>query len=571
MALAVLLVLAALAGGSFAASAHAASTDVVHYTLSPVLAGDSLSAMAVEIRFTGDEDGETALELPNHWGGKTALYEGLRDLVVSGEGATLVAGSAPERRTIRHAPRSALTVRYRIVQLWAGEPVVTGGNEYRPVIQPGYFHLIGEAVFAHPGRAMVTPATFAWSDAPRGWSFASDIEHAGSGKPMLLGDLMESITVGGDFRVAQRGRLRVAIRGSWSFTDRDFIERLEPILRSHHRFWGDPEQPFLVTVLPIRGDESMRSTGGTGRQDAFAFFSTPNVEEATLTRTLAHEHLHTWIPRRLGSMPEKDEASDYWFSEGFTDFYTLRLLLRDGVWTLEQFTEAANDVLRAYATSTSRTAPNARVVSDFWKDPDVRQLPYQRGFLLAMQWDQRLREISKGARDLDDVMLAMKVAARTTSGRASLATTRLREHLARAGLDISSDLTRHIENGEPILWPGDLFGAGASLTTADVPVFDRGFDAAKTGANGNVVAGLDPASPAYGAGLREGMRILKRESGKTGDSRVPIRYRVLDGETERVIEFRPEGRERITIQELKLAPELVATDRQALASRMSGR
>ena len=567
MVLAVLFLLVALSGGSLAASAHAATAAAVHFTLSPVLSGDSLSAMAVEIRFVGDEDGETVLELPNNWGGKTALYEGIRDLVVSGEGgATLVAGDARERRTIRHAPRAALTVRYRVVQLWAGEPAVTGGNEYRPVIQPGYFHLIGEAVFAHPGRPMVTPATFQWSGAPRGWTFASDIEHPTSGA-LRLGHLVESITVGGDFRVTRRGPLRVAIRGAWSFSDSAFVGRLEPIIASHRRFWGDPEQPFLVTMLPIRGPEGQRSTGGTGRNDAFALMSTPNVEEANLTRLLAHEHLHTWIPRRLGSMPEQDEASDYWLSEGFTDFYTLRLLLRDRLWTIEQFTGAVNEVLRAYASSSVRTAPNARIVSDFWKDPEVRQLPYQRGFLLAMLWDQRLRTTSLGARDLDDVMLAMKAEASAASGRPPRATMRLAEHMRRAGLDVHADIERHIVNGEAILWPADLLGPGAQVTTSEVAVFERGFDPVKTAENGNRVTSLDPAGPAYRAGLREGMTILRREAGTTGDSRVPIRYRVKDGESERLIEFRPEGRERLTLQELTLAP----TTDDGLAARASGR
>jgi len=62
------------------------------------------------------------------------------------------------------------------------------------------------------------------------------------------------------------------------------------------------------------------------------------------------------------------------------------------------------------------------------------------------------------------------------------------------------------------------------------------------------------------------MKILKRESGQPGDSRVPIRDRLMDGATERVIEFRPEGRARIT---LKLAPALDAAGRQALAARLS--
>jgi len=228
-------------------------------------------------------------------------------------------------------------------------------------------------------------------------------------------------------------------------------------------------------------------------------------------------------------------------------------------------------MLRAYATSSVRTAPNSRIVSDFWKNPDVQQLPYQRGFLLAMLWDQRLREATRGKRDLDDVVLAMKAEVRGMNTRPPLARELLQEQMARAGLDIAADVVRHIENGEAILWPADLFGPGASLTAQEVPVFERGFDAVASSARGNVVTGLDPESPAFRAGLRDGMKILKRENGKTGDSRVPIRYRVMDGENERVIEYRPEGRDRVTIQELTLAAGLDARARRKLEARMSGR
>src|SRR5262245_22169087 len=243
-----------------------AAPAAVHYTLAPVLSGDSLTAMAVEIRFAGDEDGETTLELPNAWGGTTALYEGIRDLAVSGKDATLLSGDEPARRTIRHAAGAEVTVRYKVVQLWAGEPVFTGANEYRPVIQPRYFHLIGEGVFVKPARPMETPATFEWAGGPRGWTFASDLEHAAAtGRPLRIGEVMESITVGGDFRVTRKGPIRVAIRGDWAFTDSVFIARLEPILSSHYRFWGEPPQPYLVSVLPSRGPENVRSAGGTGR------------------------------------------------------------------------------------------------------------------------------------------------------------------------------------------------------------------------------------------------------------------------------------------------------------------
>ena len=567
---------AILTGLLLASAASASADDTVHYTLSPVLSKGKLEAVAITVRFTGDSDGETVLQLPDSWGGKSKLYEGLKDLKVSGQGVS-VADTAPATRTIKHAPGAELTVRYRVVQNWPGEPAATGENEYRPIIQPNYFHLIGNAIFVEPVRGNgddeQSAASFSLEGLPRGWTFASDLEHASIGRKLTVGDIVESVSVGGnDFRVVKRGPLRVAIRGKWSFTDESFVGRLGAIVASHLRFWNDPDEPYLVTVLPLKSDPGRSSLGGTGRSDAFAFFATDNAQDVTLNRILAHEHLHTWIPRRIGSMPDGEdrEPVDYWLSEGFTDFYTARLLVRDGIWTVDDFVRETNDLLRAYAMSTARTVPNSKVVSDFWTDPDVGKLPYQRGALLAMIWDARIYAANSGARDFDDVMLAMKARVQAASGKPPLAATLFREEMKRIGVDPSDDLARFVDKGEAIDLPQNVFAPCGAVATVEMAEFDRGFDPQKTAANGNKITGLREDSPAYRAGLREGMQIVKREAGKPGDSRVDFVYRVLDNGVERVITYKPEGTKRITLQEFTLKAGMTDGDRKACAARLGG-
>ena len=562
-------------GLALGCAAVAAADDTVRYSLTPVMAKGKLESLAIEARFKGDGDGETVVILPNEWGGKKQLYLGVRDFKVDGDGVA-VETPAPEKRVVRHKPGTDLRVRYRIVQYWDGVPAATGENEYRPILQPGYFHVLGNAIFAYPdNRDESSPASFAVTKVPRGWSFASDLEHAAGGRKLTVGDVVESVSVGGDFRVLKRGLVRVAIRGKWSFTDDAFLARLQPIITSHHRFWSDPDEPYLVTVIPLETTPGSRSLGGTGRGDAFAFFATDNADGVVLNQILAHEHLHTWIPRRIGSLPEseagneRNEARDYWLSEGFTDFYTSRLLLRDGIWSVEDFVSGLNDVLFAFANSPVRTAPNSRIVADFWNDPSVGKLPYQRGQLLAMVWDHQLRGATKGERDLDDVVLAMKARA-AGPAKPPLASQLFVEEMKRAGVDAGEDMTRYVEKGEAVLLAADVFASCGTVATLDLPTFDRGFDPEQTAANGDKIAGLREDSPGYRAGLRNGMQLLKRESGKTGDSRVPLSYRVRDNGVERVITYQPEGKTRITLQELTLKAGMTEADRKACAARLGG-
>ncbi|NOT39311.1 MAG: hypothetical protein HOP13_02345 [Alphaproteobacteria bacterium] len=546
----------------------AGADDTVRYTLSPVMAKGKLQALAIEVRFAGEADGETVLELPNEWGGKTELYQGVRDLTVDGDGVSV---SSPEaaKRVVKHRSGAALRVRYRVVQYWPGEPAVTGDNEYRPIVQPGYFHVLGNAIFAHPDGDGSRAAVFAVKGMPRGWAFASDLEHAAMGRKLTLGDVIESVSVGGDFRIVKRGPVRVAIRGKWSFSDEAFMGQLQPIIASHHRFWGDGDEPYLVTVISLKSSPGQQSLGGTGRSDAFAFFATDGASDVIINRILAHEHLHTWIPRRIGGMPEKDEAGAYWLSEGFTDFYTGRLLVRDRIWSIEQFASELNDTLAAFANSTARVAPNAAIIEGFWKDPDLGKLPYQRGQLLATVWDARIRTASNGARDFDDVVLAMKARA-AGPGKPPLASAMFVEEMTRVGADVAADMARFVERGEAVLLPADVFAPCGTAETLDLAAFDRGFDPQKTSENGNRITGLRVDSPGYRAGLRDGMQIVKRESGKVGDSRVDLSYRVLDNGLERVITYKPEGQKRITLQEFTLKAGMMDAERKACGRRFGG-
>jgi predicted metalloprotease with PDZ domain len=528
-----------------------ARPERLDYTLTPVFENGALAAVQYDVRFRGDADGETALRLPSSWGGQEELWRVVADLAAV-SGAELRDGDAPNTRVLRHRPNARIHIRYRVVQDWQGAPNAQQGNTYRPAIQPTYFHLIGDASLVTPAeRDLGTPVRFRVRRLPRGWSFASDLEHPG----LTLGRVWSSVTVGGDFRIlsSPADRVRVAIRGAWSFSDAEFSDRVAGIVAAQRRFWGDGPSPYLVTVLQLTSPHTgWLSLGGTGLQDAFAFFATPNAEAAQITRTLAHESMHTWIPGRIGGMPQENEAADYWLSEGFTDFYTSRILARDGAWTPAQFAEDLNRMLRAYAESPVREAPNARIVADFWREQPVQQLPYQRGRLLATLWDARLRA---NGRSLDDVMREMRV--RAESGDA-LKAAQLFPAVAEAfGLDTRADIVSHVEHGAPILLPEDVFAPCGRVETRQAPRFHRGFDIEATTAHDNIITGVDPASPAYAAGMRDGMALVRRAAGEIGDADQEIAYVVREGEAERTIRYLPRAPgPPLTVQALVLDNDL---------------
>lgn len=560
-----LIALAVLLGG-------ARQPPVVGYVLSPVFEGEALTAVAVEVRFTGEQDGETRVRLPDAWAGEKELWKHVS--AITADGGT-VETQSPGVLSIKHRPHARIVLRYRVTSGYDGDP--PAGNPYRPIIRSTWFHLLGEATFAEPEDQEQRRATFAWKDWPKAWTLASDLDHGRMGRPLHVGDVIESVSVGGpDLKVVTRpisgGVARIAVLGTWSFQPEQYADSVAAILDAQRVFWGDAKDPFFVSLIPTRGMAGGLSIGGTGRADGFATFATGNADLKALRYLIGHEHIHSWIPRRVGRMP-KPGAQDYWFSEGFTEFYTYRTLLRAGVWSLEDFAESANESLTAYDVSPVRTEPNSRVVKDFWNDEAVGKLPYQRGMLLAFLWDDKVRRATNGAKNLDDVLFLMRdrmTAARTAEEAAFVRPGFIQAMKDVAGLDIAPDIERYVEKGEPIVLPGGLFGDCATLTVEQRRVFERGWDPEATAQANGVVAGLKPDSPAHAAGLRDGMKIVRRAAGTVGDARVEYALVVLDQGVEKTFRFKPEGKAAYTAREIVVAPGLDAAARKACSVSLGG-
>ncbi|HEX6037736.1 hypothetical protein [Longimicrobium sp.] len=556
---------------ALAAPAAAQSADSVHYSVAPVMRDSALAALTVEMRFSGDADGETQLYLPGEWAGSDSLWHQLDSLTV--RGATAVRDSGEESRILTHAPGAPLVVRYRVTTAYAGEPGF-GWQKARPIVHPDWFFFHGEGVFAVPAGRDQSPAGFAWGAFPAGWRMASDLDHIHDGsRPGVVNDVIESATLGGaDLRVTERmvdgAPLRVAVQGSWPFEADAFADAVARIIHAENAFWGDGGRPFVVQLAPLGGMGTGYSFSGTARSDAFSVASTPNFPLAEAQRFLAHEYMHTWIAREVGG-PSADEASGFWLSEGFTDFYAGRVLLRAGLWTPADFVAEVNRTLLRNASSPARLATSAEVAAKFWTDANVRQLPYDRGHLLGLLLDDRIRRHTGGRADLDDVLREMRVTARQLAerGTGTDAETLFSAVLMRRfDMDVLGALALHLDGGEPVVLPADLYGTCARVETATQPDFSRGFDAGATTAAGNVVTGVDPAGPAYAAGMRDGMRLLRREAGQPGDGSVELAYRVDDGGTERVIRYLPAGRGTVEFQRVVLTPEATSARCVALMS-----
>lgn len=558
-----------------ASTAATASDEAVSYRLTPEVHDGAAAALDVEVTLHADRSGRTVIDLPDAGTGRRSRWRFISDLTA--EGASMQE-DGPAKRVLTSAPGARISLRYRVRSAYDREPDGDDGNPYKgAVILPTWFASLGDYIFVSPEQRDHAPASFQWGPLPRGWVVGSDLDPPSSGAPLTVSDVVNSVMLGGsDVKLLRRpiegGELTVAIRGAWAFPQERLADDIATVIDVQRRFWGKASGPYFVGVVPLAAGSGV-SVGGTGKFQGFALYGTRNADEPMMRRILAHEHTHNWIPFQQGRMPDgAQESRVYWYSEGFTDFYTDRTLLRSGVWKLPDFVQHLNQVLREYDTSPVRTAPNRRIVSDFWTDENVQKLPYERGYLLAFLWDREIRAASRGRSDLDQVMFAMRdrYLAAAPARKTYVVPGFEREIRIVGGVDVRRDVKRFALEGEPIRLPESLFGQCAKVATTTVASFDPGFDMAASAAKG-AFTGVDPNGPAYRAGLRDGMTRVQRLGGEPGDSRVEISYRVRDQTGgERVIRYKPEGRTSVSFQQVELS-DRARTDPATRIAMMTGR
>lgn len=522
----------------------------------------------INLRCRGDATGSMKLLLPDRWGGQSRLYEGVRNLRVSSLDAKLSDTSEPHVKIITHRPHQTINIQYDLVQDWSGRPRGGDGTSYyRPVLQRDYFHWIGNAAWVRPDWNEEEPLLvfLEWKRLPKGWALGNSfgVNRRHQSFQATIEELRSAVFVGGDFRIAAipiDGKpVYTALRGSWQFSDAAFTEMVRRIIGVEREFWRDRDVPYyLITLLPLEAPVGTTHTGGSGLTNSFAAFATKNAEQNLFERLIAHEHFHNWNSQKLGTLKEPEQLL-YWFSEGFTDYYTNLLLLRGGLISLDEYLQQYNDVIHDYYLSPVRTQDNPSVLKSFWTDSDVQKLPYQRGFLLASNWNTLIRSATNDRHSLDDVMLDLLAAARQK--KQELSAELINKHVSRyAGRDVMPDIQRYIEKGELITPDSNALGPHVELEMKEAQVFELGFDL-ETLRTKKVIAGVKENSAAYRAGLREGQIVVRRLPIEIGAPTKAVELTIKEGEGERTIRYYPASQSTIQMPAYRLRSGVGNIDR----------
>jgi len=239
--------------------------------------------------------------------------------------------------------------------------------------------------------------------------------------------------------------------------------------------------------------------GGVAIKSSFVGTFDQNTDPSDFKLTLAHEMVHTFV----GLM---NESSAAWYGEGIAVYYQRVLPFRAGLISRSDFLKDVNETAARYYADILNTTPNDEISARFWADTRVRVLPYDRGSLYFALVDEEMRKASKGARSLDDLVLAMLK--RRREGL-SVTVADWREAVTKAlGPRGQADFDAMLA-GKVISLPSDSFGPCFELTSAPMRRYELGFTPDVLTEPKRIVRGLVAGSAAERAGLRNGDEIVK--------------------------------------------------------------
>jgi len=467
--------------------------------------------LQIELGFTGETDGETELELPSEWAGQEKYYLGIENLRGLTPGIELLQPS-PDKVVVHHPAGALIKISYNLKQVW--EKGIDSDGFYWPILDAQYFHFFGHAAWIVPtGSAWRNGKPIHirldWNGLKDGWNLANShgADERSQNLVTTLSQFRHAVYLGGDFRVLRfdvKGYpIRVAVRGKWSFSDEEFLDLAERIVSGQRNFFSDYDYPYyLITLIPT--ERPCCSRGGTGLTNSFAMQSSRNVPNVNpFQHLLSHELFHNWNGRKIER--EDPEQLQYWFSEGFTEYYAWKLNLLTGVIDFSEYLREVNLVLGQYHRSPVKNVPNQRILDEFWKNENIQKLPYIRGMLLALRWDSRIS--AAGRYSLDNFMRDLLKAAVEEGVVVSSAKV---ERLIRPYLPggATADLENIVNKGETIQLDSSALGRCTRLEDKMLPTYDLGFDEEASFKLGTIT-GLRQDSNAYRAGIREGMKLVR--------------------------------------------------------------
>ncbi len=540
-----LLPVAVLLIGAATSSARA-QDEILRYVLRPL---PEEGRLEVELTWETQDRRASRLCVAPQWGTVDDVPGLLRNIKFDGARSVRRDGAC---WVVKHRKDAEIICRYVVAP---GKREFDWNTTHHPLTTEKFFHGVGNAFLMTPGVGGELPEEYQvllrW-ELPEGWeavcSWSRGRVVAARMEPV---DLRHSVYLAGVLKtyvtqVRGANELTVALVDEFKFTPAEFAELAADIIAAECAFLSEQEfPPFVVTAIPVgeaikEGDSRLSGVG------LFRSFALTVAPQATLTdgveQLFAHELFHYW---NGGVLPAAEPVKlVYWFVEGFTDYYAMRILWESGRWSAQTYADWLNRIIREYHSNPARNVSNEVIADQFWSARDtVGEVPYQRGLMLALRWHKRAQERGVSA-GLDKLFLTLVERGRAGDFEVSNAGVR------QAGRELlggwfATDFGRFVVDGETVEVQRDALEPAFEGRQRTVYAFDLGFDRERSLAEQRV-CGLEVGSAAAKAGLREGEVLVGWDLHGDPERQIVVQIK-RDGRV-RTIRYYPRGESQKVLQ-----------------------
>lgn len=303
----------------------------------------------------------------------------------------------------------------------------------------------------------------------------------------------------------------------------------------------------------------------------------------------AHELFHAWNGKRIRPEPlgpfdytRENYTRNLWVVEGFTTYYTEVVLRRAGVLSPQRFLERLGDAISSYLATPGRLRQTLEESSfDTWtrfyrpdeNSPNALISYYQKGMLVAMLLDLRIRETTDNRRSLDDVLrLLWERYGERDVGFPEAGIEALVEEVCGERLD--DFFAKHLRSTEELDFESHLRAAGLELVPATSASAAAGAPPSpvlglrlKEEGGRTVVTHVLADTPSYRAGIGAGDQLLALDGLRVSARDLPARIQERrEGEEVALTLFRRDELLTLALRVEHRAPPRVTLRRTAPAA-----
>lgn len=380
-----------------------------------------------------------------------------------------------------------------------------------------------------------------------------------------------------DFEFIVDGKKHIiSIYGEGTWNIDTLITDFSKIIIANKELWGElpyERYIFMIHCQPNAG-------GGTEHINSTIMgvrpfvFSNPAAYKGFLG-LVSHEYFHTWNVKQLRpkaiapyDFSKENYTEELWVSEGTTSYYDDLLLLRAKFWDAKRYLENINQMVNNERSRYgNRVQPLAEASFDawvkFWRSKQNAQNAesdyYGKGSHVSLILDLELRQRTKNAASLDDVLRAMYHRFPLTKGFTNADLQKVCEEIG--GGSFKEFFSLYIYGTAPLPWETTLAYAGLSVgpkeTIGKVGTGMTTQDAGEKTRISNIV----PGSPAERAGFEINDEIIALNGYRVRSADITERIAAMSaGQSVTILVFRNDKVKQITFAlELFGTPSFVVT------------